>query len=86
MIRRSMRRENLEDRCGGDYSDDDDVPPSRNGLEVWNYFYISKDDLAKGLDKVKEIYKLIETPNNFILQKFRRVSTSIYFTPSSAVS
>lgn len=49
-------KEDSDFEISSEYSDDEDVPPFRNGIKVWDYFYITKEDLIKGLSEVRTIY------------------------------
>lgn len=41
-----------------EYSDDDDVPPAdRLGQKVWDYFFIPKADLIRGMHKIDTIFR-----------------------------
>lgn len=68
---------NLDDSICSEYSDSDDVPPvDRYGRRVWDYFYIIKADLIKGLDEISCIYKKKSKMYGDLYQLFDRVPSS----------
>lgn len=66
-----------------EYSDSEDVPSeNKYGYNIWDYFYILKSDVVKGLDKCGMIFR----KENKMLRRFERHGNEQFtFLPTNKV-
>lgn len=58
-----------------EYSDDEDVPArDPSGAKIWDYFYIHTNDLLRGLNNVKILYR---REYDILFHKFIRTSRQL---------
>lgn len=73
------------------YSDEEDVPPLvplkvppfLSTHKIWDYFYILKEELVRGLGEVKAVYKKKSISNGDLFQIFYRVRNKLNVFKSS---
>jgi hypothetical protein len=68
-----------------EYSDSEDVPAvTQRGWKIWDYFYVTKQNLAKGIDCVQVVYRK-EKGNMLLKFEHKKGGKPFHFKPTNTV-